>query len=571
MKNLCGLLVMLLIPAAASADVEVSAELSTNQARVGEQIILTVIVEGAVRGVSDPMLPQIPGVTASPAGTSTNMSIVNGKVTRSKSYTYLLFASKPGKYVVGEITVEHKDTTYKTRPQQLTVLASNAPSTSVPDEAKGTSSGTEDVFVRASVDKENPYVYEQVTLKLLIYSRLAFMSNPSFSMPDAGGFWKENLPARDVRIVTIEGRRYQLLEVDLALFPTRSGRLEIGASQVSLTVQSNDRRRDPFGFRRGKQVQLETKPITLDVKALPPGAPEGFDGAVGDYVLEVQADKVQVEQNEPILLNVKVSGNGNLRTVNSIIVPDLPQFRTYPEELVQSQAASGTTLGGMVRQKIVLVPLSAGDMQVPPLKLVTFSPRAGEYKVLQSKPLTFRVSPGASQDGYAGSVRSGIEVVGRDIRFIVTEPPKFAEAGRGPGSAVWPLWLMSVPALAYAGVVVWDRHRRRLGTDVAYRRQSKAYKIAKQCLSNVPAGSEGAGAAAEAVKGYLADLWNVPAASLTVEGLAAKCSEMGIESAPIQSFLDECDAVRFAPDVRGAGGDYKTRALALVKNVEDAR
>ena len=97
---------------------------------------------------------------------------------------------------------------------------------------------------------------------------------------------------------------------------------------------------------------------------------------MGEYSLTASVDKTTVAQNEPVTLTVKVSGEGNLRTLGDIELPKLPDFRTYPSQSNEETTRGGMRIGGTVTRQFVLVPLSAGTKEVPALRVATFSPGA---------------------------------------------------------------------------------------------------------------------------------------------------------------------------------------------------
>jgi len=578
-RFLCSVLLVALFPGAALA-LEVTASVDPDKGRVGEEMVLTVVVSGSFRNLSDPVLPNLSDdFDVYSAGSSRNFSFINGRTSSSLSLQYRLVPKRVGTFTIGPIQVEHDKEVVSTRP--ITVQVFQAPPPPEPkgdDAAQSVTGGNQDLFVRASVDKQAPFLFEQVTYTLSFYTRVGLLESPQLSQPSTQGFWREDLPASDAHEAVVDGVRYQVSEVSFALFPTTPGKLTVGEAVLDCNVRVRSRNRDPFsmfggGLYEGKRVQLRTDPLTVNVKPLPPGAPPGFDGAVGDYVLEVSADKTEVTQNDAVVLTVAVNGNGNLRTVPEIKLPNLSEFRTYPQSSKQQMKPDQRTVGGFSTQEFVLVPLTAGVKTIPPIELATFSPRAGAYRVLQSKPITLHVTPATAGAVVPGNTRAGIEVVGRDIRFIETSLPRFMSAGSELGRARTWLFLYPLPVFAYAGVWWWDRRRRRLGADVALRRRSRAARDARRRLkeSKVDGAAGRAAEAAAVIRGYCADLWNVPAAGLTADALAERLQGMGVDPAPLVSLLDGWDAARFAPVSADGHADPLAHASEWVDRLEKAR
>ncbi len=565
--------------------VTVQAELDRTTAHVGEQVVLTLTVQGGLRSIPEPEFPS-PGADFDlySAGSSQSFSLINGHMSATRTTRMMLIPKKPGTFTLGPATVDTGKETVRSEPVTLRVLAGAAPSTAPtppPGSAteKGSTRGSEDLFVRATVDNASPYVYQQVTYRLRLYARVNLLDNPGFSPPTTQGFWKEDLPPREPALETVDGKRYRVMEVDLAVFPTAPGKLTIGESTLECNVQAASRGSDPFGmfggsFFDGRRIVLRSDPVTLNVKPLPPGAPAAFSGAVGDYRLDVSVDKTQVAQNEPVTLTVKVQGTGNLRTLGELKLPALPDFRVYPSQRSEETTRQGRTIGGTVTRQFVLVPLSAGEKTLPAVRLATFSPDRKAYQTLASDPITLTVTPGGASATEPGGARSDIEVVGRDIRYIETDPPAFSSAGSPWRRAGAWLLLLPLPALVYAGAWWWDRRERRLGRDTALRRRLGAAREARAALKRAAAepAPERPARAAEALRHYLADRYNLPRAGLTPEQVEAALREDGVDPAPVLAFLERCDAARYAPGgAAAAAEDAPAEARTRVDELEKIR
>jgi hypothetical protein len=565
---------LLLLAAAGEAGaVEVRASLDRDTVRAGDQVVLTILAEGSVRSMPEPKLPDLEGFDVYSAGTSRNFSLVNGRMSSTLSRRYVLIPKRKGTFTIGAIAVEIGNEVFRTKP--MTLAVSSAPPPPAPPPLSpgetGSTAGSESIFARATVDKANPYLYEQVTYRVRLYMRANLLDNPGYSAPTTQGFWREDLPPRDPFIETVDGKKYRVLEVAQALFPTTPGKLTIGESVLECNVQDTGRRKDPFSFfggslLDGKRVVLRTDPVILDVRPLPPGAPEGFAGAVGEYRLDVSADRTEVSQSDPVTLTVKLSGDGHLRTVGDIELPELPQFRSYPSQSSQDINRRGTRLGGSITKQFVLVPLSAGELTIPEVDLAVFSPKESAYKTLTSAPITINATPGAGAEALSAS-RSDIELLGRDIRFIETEMSSFVPIGSTWGNAGTWLRMFPLPVLAYGGFLAWEWRRRRVGSDAALWRRRKAARNARKFLKG-RGKTEPATRAGEAVRRYLADRYDLPLAGLIPEIVAVRLEADGIEPEPVTAFLDRTDAERYAPGQGEGGGDWIDEAEGWIDTLE---
>ncbi len=394
----------------------------------------------------------------------------------------MLIPKREGTFTIGPIEIRTKSETVRARPVTLTVTKAGAtppPAAANKPGESGSSEGSPELFVRATVDKTHPYVNEQVTYRVRLYLGANLLEGPSFTPPTTQGFWKEDLPHHDPYSERVNGRLYRVLEVDLAVFPTAPGKLTVGSSTFDCNVEAPVTNNDPFalfgrGFMDGRRVQLKSDPVDLEVKPLPPGAPAGFSGMVGDYHVEARVDRNRVAQNEPVNLTVVVQGTGNLNSVGDVTLPPLPEFRSYPSEKSSSTNQQGMVLGGKVSRQFVLVPMSAGEKEIPSITMVAFSPRTGTYQTLSTEPIPITVTAGAAgAAGGAGSRRAP----GATSRWWATTSgssrprcrPSAPGADRGGAPACGsscsrrPPWPTAGPGWWSAGAGSWARTWRFAG------------------------------------------------------------------------------------------------------------
>ena len=555
---------------------EVSASLDRSTAQVGDNVVLTVVANGSMKSVPEVTLTNLESdFDVYSVGQSTNVSFVNGQMTSQTSRQFVLIPKHAGKFTIGPLSIRLGTDTMQTEALPLTVTTGPPPPSPAPSSRgeSGGTSGNEDLFVRATVDKSNVYAYEQVTVRVRLYTRGGLLDNPAYTPPPTEGFWREDVPPPQPGIEVVNGLRYRVLEVRMALFPTTPGTHTIGEAVLDCQVQDPSRQRDPFSFFGGsmfeaKHVVLRSKPVTVTVKPLPAGAPPGFEGAVGEFQLETSADRKEVNQNEPVTLTVKVSGEGHLRTIGEIQLPTTPDFRSYPSTENQQQSTEGDRIRGSVTRQFVLVPLKAGELTLPTVRFVYFSPKDGAYHTSAGQAIAIRSEAGAPSS--PGTTRSGIEVVGHDIRFIETDVPHFS-SHTDPWSAAKPwLMLLPLPVLGYLGIWGWDERRRKLETHGARIRRSRAARRARARLRD---GDGDARKVAERVgdvlRSYLADRYDLPAAGLTPEVVVARLSGEGADPEPWLAMLERSDAARYAPPAsRGTTAEWAGEAERLIDALE---
>ncbi len=593
-----GLLVLVMLCCAAgsapAADVQLEATVDRNTVAMDGQIVYTVTVSGGLKQPPSPQLPPLENDwTVYSGGTSRSFSMVNGNVSSSAAYRYVLTPKKTGSFTIGRATLKVGSETFESNPITVTVTAASggnaAPSAGPAPGEQRSDQADRDLFVTTSVDDKTPYVHEQVILTFRFYQRVNLLESPNYTAPATTGFWSEDLPPQRTFNEVLNGRRYYVTEVRTALFPTSPGEFTIGPATLDCVVPQVNRSmdRDPFSMFgqsmfNSRKVTLRSQPITMKVKPLPDGAPDGFKGAVGAYAISADVDKTSLPQGDPVTLKLTVKGTGNVKTVPDLDLPELKEFKIYDSSSSSDVSKTGGTLSGTKIVEQILVPLKAGAMTIPPVSLVYFDPAKGEYRTTATAPIELAVTPAAVSAGGLsdGANRGRIEVVGQDIRFIRTSLGGVRNRGAVPWTGA-PFWLMHLlSAGLVVGALIYEGRRKKLEGDQGFARDLRSGREAgrrlKRARSLVGSDANGFyGEVAAALRGYVADKFNRSAAGLTLEDidglLAGRAIGDGIPDR-LRAFLEACDRARFAPVADGAGDRERLleEAAGLIQSLKKA-
>ena len=210
-----------------------------------------------------------------------------------------------------------------------------------------------------------------------------------------------------------DGKDFIVVTATRTMIPDRVGTYEI--DPITATVEKATswvRERSPFddfGFgssllsemmgdrRRPASTQMgraNGAPKTLVVKPFPSeGRPDSFAGAVGDgFSIDVAADRTVVRVGDPIRLDVKLRGHGNLENAS---LPPLnadgglnPELFRLPEGDVPGKMSDGA--------KDFQVSVRVSDesvAEIPALAYSWFDPSTETYHTARSKPIALRVMP----------------------------------------------------------------------------------------------------------------------------------------------------------------------------------
>jgi hypothetical protein len=443
-----------------------------------------------------------------------------------------------------------------------------------------------DLFMRTTVDREEAFVGQQVTMSVWVYSRVDLSSVDAVTMPRLEGFWTEEVDAPtqlsgEPRTVNGVPYRAYLLR-RRALFPMRAGELTVGPAEADITT----------GFLfAGHRVHRRTRPVAVRVKPLPPGGPAGVRAEqVGRWRLTAEAPQTETEVGQPVTVRLVLEGEGNVRNVPVPRLQAPPAFRTFEPSSTESLSAPGNRVGGRRVVEYLLMPLQAGTFTLPALALPYFEPESGRYETAASEPLTLVVRPGAggpaaveppgpavAQGPGAGAVPGGAPPAGAAGAVRPVRAAARLEAPAGPLHAhalFWPavlgpvaLWGLSL----LSGALKARRGREaEAGVHARQARAAREHLAEAERLRDAGPAADFHAALERALRAFLESELKEPVRGLTRDALAARLAAGGVGGARrerLLAVLEACEHARYAPEAGGAAA--RGRLLADAVDVMD--
>lgn len=592
MYKVIVILGLVLLPCMAVAQDEITVGMTVSKDMIGldEQVILSISVSGSQQNLPEPQMPNMSMFEVYSQGTSTNISIVNGRMETSVGYNYVLFPKRKGTFVIKPAVVVHNQKRFVSNEVTITVVDTpTAPgqSNQVPSSPQsGQQAETRDVFLVTEVNKKRPYVNEQITLTVKLYHAVRIYSNPEYAAPQITGFWSESLGSPRTYTEMIDGRRYGVYEQQMALFPTRSGELEIGSAMMSVVVpvKRERRRYDPFGdnffdgfFNRGETKTVRSRPITIEARSLPAdGRPDNFSGTVGNFKISQTANKTEVDVNDPVTVTYRIHGTGNIKTVAEPAIEENLDFRIFPGKTDEKISPAGGLVGGTKIFEKVFFPKRAGQLKIPGTEFNYFDPKAVQYRTIAVKPIDLNVNPSPIADLDETPSRTGVIVDSKlkDILYIKTEADDLAR--KKPLILFRPVYLAVnlIPVLVLAVVLVGRRRQDKLNSDIGYARSRAAKKMARRRLSRagkmVKSGNttEFYGEIRNALFSYVADKMDISPHGLTGDRVLEIINEFGGREETVgdtRELLKRADFAQYAPS--SVSSDQIRESLKLAEKV----
>ncbi len=487
----CALL-MLAAQGASAAGLE--ARLDRNQMGEGEVVQLMLRTDRQSSGNPD-LSPLQQDFEIVNRGQSSRFEFSNGNARSWREWQIALVPKRTGELTIPSINVG----TLSSEPVELKVLPAGQ-TTQSNDPSKP-------VMLEVESTPHEPYVQGKV-----IYSVRLLLKTPlrraNLTDPQVADAIVERLGDERRYETYRNGQNYRVIERRYAIFPQRSGTLEIAPPVLSAHVplpnqQGNGVRdrvfggRDPFAqfdqffgkspfsdmgsaFEQTRPIRLRGEKQTLNVLPQPAGTPTPWLPAESVTLNEAWSpNPPEFRVGEPVTRSIAITAQG----VTAAQLPDLsPQagqgVTVYPDKPQTETRADGDTL---IAQKIVksaLVPSKSGKLSLPPVELKWWDVNNNTLRVAQLPGRDIDVLPGAAgetqtvDEAQAGSISpqaaaapTTAPAVANDTDTVPGRDGNNATASRSADwrSGYWP-WIALLFAVAWAvSMFLWWRSRRDNG------------------------------------------------------------------------------------------------------------
>lgn len=568
-----------------ASEIQVVGSLDKNQAQIDEEVSFTIRILGAQGNVQAPRLPSLEGFDSFYTGRTSQFTFVNGRSSASVEFSYVLVPKVAGHFTLQPVEVWIEGKRYLTPALELQVFGPQAQSSQLPPpqnyqtvpptQVLGVPSQTappisqpnlptpqltddDNVFVKATADKQVVYPNEQILLTYTLYTRYDTRYEGFEEEPSVSGFWIEDFPLdRDISrdTVTMNGRRYLKADIrKIALFPTAPADYTIQPGALKVSVREQPRTSSLFDdffddsfftgasfFARRVERLLKPEPLVVKVRPFPEtGKPASFNGAVGQFRLTASVDKNEVGQNDPVTLKLVLEGQGNIETLIRPSIPELTGFKIYDGDSSTQLLNVGTGIGGKKEFEVIFIPTEAGDLAIPPVEFSFFDPRRETYQTLRSQSFPLHVTPSDEPIRLPAGIveremfKKEVQLESKDIRFIHDQWP----SGRLAAIQSFLYWiLVGANGLGLLLVLSGILHKRReaiFSRDEALKRRTLARSMAGRRIKALKLLARGKrqdeveGFVAEAERiltEYLSNKFNISAYQFTKEWLHGRLSE----------------------------------------------
>lgn len=478
MRWLCLLLLAATLPAAAAT---FTARLDRDTVLLGDVANLSLSFEGG-QPASAPPLPTIPGLQMISAGQSSAVNWVNGQMSSSVTYNFIVKPTQVGEFTLPAMSAKVGNETLASQPLKLKVVRAQTPAPGAPGEEPPLA------LLRVVLPKTEAFVGETIIieLQLLVRAGVQNISNPDLPFSVDGGNVGKFVQGQQ-RQTAIGSTAFTVVPLLVPVTVLKPGALQIGPLDGALVVTLPSRQRDPFDpfgmFNNGVQqrVILSAPAQTLTARALPEAnRPATFSGAIGQFSMTFTAGPTNVAVGDPITLRVAIHGRGGLEAFS---LPDQPawrEFKTYPATAkVETTGEFG--LEGTKTFEQVVVPQNTEIKELPAFEFAYFDPERRSYQTLRQPPTPIVVRPGGSTPAPSISIATNPAAENPPpAQDIVHIKPRLGASVASQLPWIrqpWFLVLQTLPLLAFIGSVIWRKRAEAMNQNPQLRRQREVARL----------------------------------------------------------------------------------------------
>jgi len=377
MKTVIFLLVTMVLSGPLLAG-SLTANVERTQFESGEEVMLSIEVEGSIDG--DPDLGVTSDFEVGGRSESTQVQIINGSMSKRKTYTYSLLPRKNGPLSIPAVTARVDGKTEKTLPIAISVGGAGAKSGARSGGAgpgSGVATDPELYHLERSLSAGPYYKHMPIVETIDIYRRLEWQE--ASKMPVTSPEWQiYEQKNEEKRQETRAGVNYSIVSLKRVLVPLKSGSLRL--PDFTVIIQFLDPRRrqrvNPFDIFGG--ANLSKRQLNIEEKSLSIGDLPESDLPVGELVPAVSLSSSSVKVGDSVTMEFKVSGKAWFSGL-PLTPPELQgAFKVYKDQPQTNEEVTSAGLSGAKSIKLSLVPTEPGKLEFPPWTFRFLDPKTGK-------------------------------------------------------------------------------------------------------------------------------------------------------------------------------------------------
>ncbi len=443
-----------------------------NPVSLGETFKLIFEVEGKQDGEPD-FSPLNKNFQLLGTGQSSAFNMINGKTSQTRVYTLTLMPLKHGKIAVPAIRFgkdKSKPVTVKVQPAGGQAQQANK---------------DQSFFMTAEPDVTNPYVQQQIIVKVKIYRTIHWTKADLAPVQSEGVEIISRQIGKDRTYKEkYKGKNYTVTELRFALFPQESGDLTLLPLRLTARVAANRAARKGYKTR-----VIHSEPVNLTVRPIPPSFTGKHWVVARDIRLQEawSSELAKLKAGEPVTRTLAIIGDGvGVGQLPDIEIEDMTGIKIYPEQPENQEQAGKKGFLSTRTLKFALIPSDGGMHKLPSIEVPWWNSTTDKMEIAAIPSVSLNV---------IGTAAAALPPTGS---LIEVEPDAVQILPEQPVSAPWHMpgdaryWSLFLLLLWLVTLSAWWRTRRLLlketpQTPIAPEKPAKALRnLRKACQTDKP-------------------------------------------------------------------------------------
>lgn len=493
-------------------------------------------------------------IVVSGPSSSTSTTIINGVRSSEFKVSYTLQPKAEGEYVIPAATAMYDNRKIKSNLVKIVVLKGKGGAT---NQAELNKNMEQKMFVRAVLSSDTAYIGQQILLDYKVYYQASVKRVERVNELDYDGFFSEKLRTVSNRTIeVVNGEQYNVSTIEsIALYPQRTGRIEMEPSRFKLAVLDPSRRSRSIFSQHYNWFAFSTEPVVIDVLELPEDAPASFSGAVGQYTAQSVVSPANLTTDDALTILLEITGNGDIKR---LLAPDIifdEDLEVYSKSVIEKKAIRRDNhMQSYMSLEYTVLPQKAERFLIKP-EFTYFDPDSAKYITIITGVDNVMVRQGANTKNRKAVV-SESDAMSSSLKPLMTSTSLSSISSSGWIQSPIGKSLFALPFLAMCGILIYRRNEIQKGNiDPDLLRREQAAGVAKKRLATAEEYMKKNESKlffdeiAKSIFGYIGDKMNIPFSELSRSNIAAKlqakqASPQTIEA--LSALLERCEMARFA-------------------------
>lgn len=358
--------------------------------------------------------PEIPGFQKRGTSSSTNTTIVNGKMSVTTSITQNYYPTQQGTFTLSPFNMQVNGKTASSNGTKITVgpPVQNQrrrdpfawdPFDDFFDQGRSNIEYVDvkaDAFFAITTDKTEVYRGEGFNLTVAFYvaqnnkAQMRFPGDIGNQLSEIikeikpANVWEENFGISEIirKPVSLNGKNYdQYILFQSSYFPLNEKDIVIPPSKLRVIKYKEAKTRSFFGSPRQEDDAIfESKKKRIRVKPLPEH-PLKEMVSVGNYKLQENLNGNNLTTGNSFDYTFKIQGQGNIAGINDLQAPQDENFDFYSPAVAQNIQRANNRVGGSKSFTFYAIPKEPGKYDLGEyFSWIFFNPKTAKYDTLRS-------------------------------------------------------------------------------------------------------------------------------------------------------------------------------------------